>query len=557
MASAEVRMDRLSVLVRSLSPVGMLVGALFLAASLTPSLLPRGFVLQGALSGLACACGYLVGLLLRWLWNYLELPPPSQRAQRWALLVLGSLSLAIVVYFLWQAAAWQDSIRAVMQLEPLSERRPFEVGGIALLVFALVLALARLVLFLHRFFTSRLERRLPRRSSRLLGGIIVGILLWTAIDGVLFRAALRVADSTYGRLDALMEADVIQPRDPMKTGSAASLLGWEGLGRMGRSFIATGPRASDISAFTGRPAMEPLRVYAGLNSAGSVKERVALALAELQRVGGFERSILVIITPTGTGWVDPAAVDPLEYLHEGNVASVGLQYSYLASWLSLLVEPDYGADAARALFTAVYRHWTTLPHDHRPRLYLYGLSLGALNSDRSADIYDVIADPFQGALWTGPPFPSPTWRWATAERDPGSPAWLPRFRDGSVIRFANQYGGADVASAPWGPIRFVYLQHASDPIVFFEPDAGYREPAWMIPPLGPDVSPSLHWFPVVTLLQLGLDMALATTAPMGYGHVYAPEDHIDPWIQVTQPPAWAPAEVARLKEFFRAKRQGG
>src|SRR5262249_11553884 len=101
------------------------------------------------------------------------------------------------------------------------------------------------------------------------------------------------------------------------------------------------------------------------------------ALEELKRVGGFERSVLIVVTPTGTGWVDPAAIDSVEYLHNGAVASVALQYSYLASWLSLLVEPGYGAGAARALFNEIYGYWITLPNDSRPRLYLHGLSLGA------------------------------------------------------------------------------------------------------------------------------------------------------------------------------------
>ena len=68
---------------------------------------------------------------------------------------------------------------------------------------------------------------------------------------------------------------------------------------------------------------------------------------------------------------------------------------------------------------------------------MHGLSLGALHSDRSFEIYDVIGDVFQGALWSGPPYRSETWRDATQRRTPDSPAWLPRFRDGSIIRFDN------------------------------------------------------------------------------------------------------------------------
>lgn len=274
----------------------------------------------------------------------------------------------------------------------------------------------------------------------------------------------------------------------------------ESLGRRGREFVAEGPDGADISAFTHRPAKEPLRVYAGLNSASTPEERAALALEELKRVGGFERKVLVVVIPTGTGWIDPEALDTVEYLHDGDIASVAVQYSYLSSWIALLTEPDYGVETARALFEAVYGYWTTLPKETRPKLYLHGLSLGSLNSQKSSDLYDVLSDPFQGALWSGPPFSSPTWRMATNGRVKGTPEWLPRFRDSSVIRFANQYTTAHMPDAEWGPMRIVYLQYASDPITFFEAASLYRRPQWMAHH-GPDVSTSFRWFPVVTLLQ--------------------------------------------------------
>lgn len=543
-------------LTRSFSTIGLVAGSLFFAASLTPSLLPRDFLLQGLLSGGSFAAGYLLGIAADLLWRYLQLPLPSQRFRAAMVAAALAASAVVVVLSLWQASVWQDSIRVLMDLEPVESVRPVETGIIAALVFAVLLALARLVRWIFRVVSARLARRLPSRIATVIGLVVVVMLLWAAGDGLLFKFALRAADSTFRGLDELMEPDVARPTDPLKTGSPASLVAWEGIGRMGRDFVASGPDAAAIGAFTGRAAIEPLRVYVGLNSAQTVEERAALALEEMKRVGAFNRSILAIVTPTGTGWVDPSAMDTLEYLHHGDVASVAIQYSYLASWLSLLVEPGYGAEASRALFNAVYGHWTKLPRDARPRLYLYGLSLGSLNSDLSTDIYAIVGDPIQGALWTGPPFPSRTWRVATSSRNAGSPAWLPRFRDGSIIRFANQHGGASEAEAPWGPIRIVYLQYASDPITFFEPEAAYREPQWMRQPRGPDVSPALRWFPVVTLLQLGIDIILATEAPMGYGHVYAPEHHIDPWIEVTQPPGWSPVEVERLRAFFRAQRKG-
>jgi uncharacterized membrane protein len=98
-------------------------------------------------------------------------------------------------------------------------------------------------------------------------------------------------------------------------------------------------------------------------------------------------------------------------------------------------------------------------------------------------------------------------------------------------------------------MRIVYLQYASDPIVFFEQAALWRQPPWMAAPTGPDVSPRLRWYPVVTFLQLLLDMAISTTTPVGYGHVYAAAHYVDAWEAVTEP-GWAPDDIARLKAWF-------
>jgi len=539
----------------SLTAIGLLIGTLFFAFSLTPSLLPRDYVLQGALSGLCLTAGYLVGAVLIWLWRYLELPPLPQRVAKASLYIAAAACAVVAVGFLWKFVEWQNVTRSLMHMEPVESGRPFEVGLIALAVFVVLLLLGRLVSKLDRGVSGRLGNLMPRRVANLLGLLIVGWIIWAVADGLLFRVALRTVDSSLQRLDALIEPDIARPASAMRTGGAGSIVDWEGLGRMGRAFVATGPTAKDIAAFTGKDANEPIRVYVGLNSAETVEERARLALEEMKRTGAFERSVLVVITPTGTGWVDPEALDTLEYLHHGDVASVAVQYSYLLSWLSLLVEPQYGSDTAKALFNEVYQYWSKLPKDRRPRLYLHGLSLGSLNSDASMDIFDIVGDPIQGALWSGPPFSSRTWRSATAGREPGSPAWLPRFRDGSIIRFYSQSGVAPGGYAPWGPIRIAYLQYASDPVVFFDPFASYREPDWMRPPRGPDVSPALRWFPLVTQLQIGLDMAIATSTPMGFGHVYAPEDYIQPWVDVTQPTDWSGEDIERLKSYFRGQRQ--
>lgn len=539
----------------SFSTTGLLLGTLFFAASLTPTLIPRNYLTQGVLSGLSAAVGYGCGFFLRWLWRYLELPELRAR-----ILIAGKLIAAIAcgivgLAFLWQASEWQNSIRRLMQLAPVDTAHPLEVGAIALITFVVLVAFGRLFKRTLVFVSEKLRRFVPTRVSYVIGTTIAVFLFWSAADGIIFRYGLRVMDSSFQRLDELMPAETRQPAEPGKTGSAASLVRWQDLGRMGRSYIASGPTAADIGQLTGKPAKEPIRVYVGLQSGDTPQQRAKLALEELKRAGGFERSTLVIVTPTGTGWVDEQAIDPIEFLHNGDVASVSAQYSYLASWLSLLVEPGYGAEQSRALFSEIYGYWHTLPRDTRPKLYLFGLSLGALSTELSNELFEVLGDPYQGALLSGPPFASRIWHSITDDRNPGSPEWLPEFRDGSYVRFTAQKNALDIPGAQWGPLRLVYLQYASDPITFYETHALYSEPDWMKTPRGPDVSPELRWYPVVTFLQLTLDLAMATTAPMGYGHVYAAEHYIDAWMQVADIKDVSPDEIARLKQHFADKRK--
>jgi uncharacterized membrane protein len=535
---------------RSLSGTGLLLGTLFFAASLTPSLIPRTYLTQGVLGGGVFAIGYGLGVFWRWLWSYMELPIPQEGTLRIANLVIALFCAVTAAAFLWRAAEWQNSIRTLMELEPVTSAHPFKVCAIAAATFVVLLGLARLFTLIFHFIAGRFGRFVPRRVANVMGAAVALLLFWSLATDVFFAGVLRVVDSSFQQYDALIEPTAPQPTSTLKAGSPASLLRWEELGRAGREFIASGPSSRAISAVSGRDAIEPIRVYVGLHAAETPTQRAKLALEELKRAEAFERSTLIVITPTGTGWVDPGAMDSIEYLHDGDVASVAMQYSYLSSPLALLVQPGYGAESARALFSQVYDHWRALPKDSRPKLYLHGLSLGAMNSERSTELFEILGDPVHGALWAGPPFESTIWRRVTNARNAGSPAWLPQFRDGSLVRFMNQNGVSVQPGSAWGPMRIVYLQYASDAITFFDPRDLYRRPDWLVPPRGPDVSSEVRWYPVVTMLHLGLDMAMANSTPMGYGHVFAPGHYVDAWLALTDVKGWPPDQIARLKEHL-------
>ncbi|MDI9239827.1 alpha/beta-hydrolase family protein [Lysobacter sp. LF1] len=539
---------------RPLATVGVLLGTLFFAASLTPSLIPRTPMMQGVLAGTCMAAGYALGVMLCWAWRYLELPLAREDLRRRARRIIHGLCLLLALCALWRAPHWQNMVRGVFHMPMVGHGVSLQVGVIALVVFVALLAFSRFLRAMARRLSRLLARVFPRRVANALGVLGVVLLVVALTNQVVLRIAMHLIDSSFRQADALIPPDTAPPTEWDRSGGPDSLIAWDNLGRMGRRYVASTPTAEAVATMAGAPSQAPLRVYAGLPSAPSAEERAQLALAELKRVGGFSRAALIVITPTGTGWVDPAAIEPVEYLYRGDIASVAMQYSYLSSPLSLIIEPEYGRETSQALFRAVYGYWRTLPRDKRPRLYLHGLSLGAMNSERSLDLFDVLGDPPHGALWSGPPFAASHWRAITLARNAGTPAWLPQFRDGAFVRFMNQHGSPVPADAPWGVMRIMYLQYASDAVTFFDYRDAFRSPIWLYPTRGPDVAPQMRWYPVVSMAQLALDMILANEAPMGYGHVYAPSHYVDAWLQVTGVEGWSPQDLSRLKRTLDERR---
>jgi uncharacterized membrane protein len=527
---------------------GVFLGLVFFALSLTPSLIPRHFIIQGVLSGCVFAAGYGIGVFLEWLWNFMGLRPRPRPWVRYAQWTMIGAGVAFAFLCLWLSTGWQNSIRAVMDMPSVESNQPIYVVAIAVLPALLLILLGTLIVSGVRIVSGWLQLIIPPRVALVGGIVVITIVTNITVNGVLARSAFSAADQFYAHLDTLAGAYETQPEDPLHSGSAASLVPWNTIGLDARIYVQSGPTATEIEEITNKPAIDPLRVYVGLRSAETVEQRARLALDEMVRVGAFGRSILVLIMPVGTGWVQPPAIDTLEFLHGGDVASVALQYSYLTSALSLVAEPDVGVEAARALFDIVYEYWSDLPPDSRPELYLHGLSLGAFSSQASINIFNLLANPIEGALWAGPPFVSQVWREVTGARNSDSPAWLPEVGDGSIVRYANQYDGLEPDGRTWGPLRLFYLQYGSDPVVFFDPGMIYRRPAWLDGPRAHDVSPDLTWYPVVTFLQVTFDLLISQAAPVGYGHVYAPQHYLKAWIEVTEPEGWTERELDALTE---------
>ncbi len=532
-----------------LAPLALVAAAAAFTASLTPSLIPREGVTQGILAGIAFLAVYGAGVALVGVWRWLGLP-------RWRPAWLSWLAWAVaagtVIFGLARVTGWQNAVHAVSGMEPVESARPFTIAAVASLLVVPGLMLGRIARMLVVAAANGMARYLPDRVALLGALLITATLFWTLGNGVLAGAILRSLDRAALQVNTLINPEIDRPTDPAKTGGPGSFLMWEELSAPGRARIAAFPDAGQIAEVTGQPGRDPARVYVGLASAETPEERAELALAELIRTDAFSREILVIATPTGRGWIDPGSLSSLEFLWRGDVASVSVQYSYLPSWLSLLLEPEYGVETARETFHRVYEHWRELPPEDRPRLYLHGLSLGSFNSELSADVWDILPEPYDGAFWAGPTFTNPLWQQFTARRTPDSPAWRPVVQDGSLVRFATQQGIPDHGDAPWGPLRILYLQYPSDAITFFEPETLWRRPAWLSP-RAPDVSPAFRWLPVVTFLQLFTDLTGSFRTPIGVGHAYAGEHYLDSWLALTEPEGWDEPTLERVRTWFRAR----
>lgn len=529
------------------SAFGLLLGLVFLAASLTPSLIPRGPLLQGVLGGVVMALGYLSGRIIEGIWRLADMPVLGGRPRQGVLALLFLAALAMVALALTYSHVWQNDLRQRMGMEPTTGSHLVEVLVVAAAVFAVLYALGRLVAAFSRVVRSRLYRVMPRRRADVLGFVLVGVTLVIVTRDGFLDAALNALDETFETAQALFDTAPPAPAEARIPGSPASLVDWKAMGQPGRDFVTGGPDAAVISAFTGRPARDPIRVYVGRANADTPQERAALALEELKRLGAFDRRILVVASPTGTGWMDPGAHDPVEYMHDGDIATVAVQYSYMQSPFALVFETRTGLEQATATVSTIHDYWRQLPPDRRPRLYIHGLSLGAWSSMHATTLFHLVNDPIAGAFWAGPPFPSDFWNRVQRARNDGSPWVQPRIHDGSLIRYASRGDDGSAGAADWGPIRIVFLQYPSDAIVFFDPLSTFRAPVWMREPPGDGVSPYLRFMPIVTQFQLALDMALATTVPGGYGHSYYAQDYIGPWVEVTAPEGWTEADTARLK----------
>lgn len=530
---------------------GTAVGMVFLWLSLTPSLLPRGPLFQGLVSGAAGAIGYGLGVFGVWLVRFMLSRPASPRAPRWAWPILVVAAVIGLVFSVYWFHVWQDEVRDLMGVPRLQWFNYPQAAIIAVIVLFAFVEIGQLIGKLIRFLVSKLNRFAPPRVSAV---VVVALLLSLSIsllNGVVVKQGMAFLNKTFASVNDELDPDNPAPTTPLRSGGPGSLVTWDSLGHQGRVFVAGGPSVEQLTTFNGAPAVEPIRAYAGKNSAPDIRATADLAARELERTGGFTRKVIAVATTTGTGWINEAEASALEYMYNGDTAIVSMQYSFLPSWLSFLVDKENARQAGQALFEAVDERLRAIPEAQRPKIVVFGESLGSFGGEAPFLSPNNIIARTDGALFSGPTFNNTMWEYVTENRDEGTPMWLPTFDDGANIRFAARPDNLGRPDKPWGDPRIVYLQHASDPITWWNPDLLFAEPDWLREPRGYDVSPDMNWIPVVTFLQVSADMAVAIDVPDGHGHRYV-RDVVNAWAAILQPPGWTPEKTEKLRGIVNA-----
>ena len=541
-----------SLVLRRPAFLGVATAVVFLCASLVPGLLPLSWSTQGIISGFWMAIGYGLGTgVSRIYWKIVGLRP-HQAIQTAAWAILFVLSAGITGWTLLIVYEWQVDVRKLMGMNTAILHYPVAFVVVAMLVAVLLVLAARLLRVGYRHLIAVASRYLPRLGAHTLAVVTNIVLVIFITDEVVGERVFPALDRRYMAGEARYDSTMQQPGSAHRSGVPESLVGWETLGMQGRSFVTQAPGVAELSDFSGKTALEPIRVYVGRRSAGSVARRAELAVAELERTGAFRRELIVVVTPTGTGWVDPYAVAPLEYMYGGNTAAVAVQYSYLPSWILMLGNHDMANETSQLIIAAVHKRLQREPEATRPRLVIYGQSLGAFASEQAFAGLDDIKRRTDGVLLVGPPSMSRMWPRFIEGRDAGSPIWRPVYNGGETVRFGFDLDSLSEPETPWSQPRVVYLQNTSDPVTWWSGDMLLERPAWMEQPTGPGISAKMRYYPVATFFRVTVDLMLGLSAPPGYGHRYG-VSQAEAWTLIIPPEGWTTDDTRRLVGVVEAQ----
>ncbi|NQU36689.1 MAG: alpha/beta-hydrolase family protein [Actinobacteria bacterium] len=381
---------------------------------------------------------------------------------------------------------------------------------------------------------SYLAKQSSRFAARLVGGlpedhVTAGRVTTFAVSAVAGRLLLSKLMATLNKAGEGEEvAHSVAPTIPEVTGSPESGIPWSAQSREGRRWLSMVLEPGAIEQVMDEPAKQPIRVYASLQAADTDEARVDLLMAELERTHAFDREVIALFSPTGSGYVNYVACETFEYLTRGNCASMCIEYSVLPSAFSLQLVP-LGIRQTRLVVDRIVARLLATEQGKRPRFVLFGESLGSqvsqgMFTDQGVDGLRAVG--LDAAVWVGTPSAS-DWRkqlWGKRSlRD--APDVGPK--DAYLPRSIQDWHRLDPAQREG--VRYLLLQNGDDPIPKFGSSLMWRQPAWLGPaeqrPIG--TPKGTTWIPFVTFVQTFIDMLNALTPTPGVfaegGHDYRVE----------------------------------
>jgi uncharacterized membrane protein len=238
----------------------------------------------------------------------------------------------------------------------------------------------------------------------------------------------------------------------------------------------------------------------------------------------------MLVSPTGTGYVNYCATAAVQYLTRGDCAIVTLQYSKRPSPLSL-GKIKGAREQNRLLWLRIVQRLHDLPAERRPRVVLFGESLGAHTSQDVFIHWGTLGPQALGvdrALWIGTPYAS---RWMQEVTGPDRSDV-----DADLVAVVNDFRQIEAMPADRrSRLRYVLLSHDNDAVTKFGADLLASRPGWLngdrpaveeVPGASPrGIHPSMRWRPVTTFVQLLVDMKNAQIpgAYKPWAHDYRPD----------------------------------
>lgn len=370
-----------------------------------------------------------------------------------------------------------------------------------------------------RFVAKSIRSHVPGISllaepiGHAIGLGVLGAAVWSGLEYV-----DRMTEHGGAAIEAAYSS---APSSPSVSGGPKSQIEWTSVGREGRRFVNMALTPERIEKVMGRSGMDPVRAFVGLASDVNLDTRVAMCLRELEDLGAFERSVLCLVSPTGTGYVNYVMTETLEYLTGGDCATVAMQYSLRPSFLSL-DRVRVGREQNRALLHAISGRLLGIAPERRPKFVGFGESLGAFTL-QDAFLREGTSG-FRRAglsriLCVGTPAESKwaeQWRLDPERNDPG----------GEVVEVASYDEWLALPDDVRERARYVLLSHHEDPITKFSPDLAVQAPEWMMhgPKRSPAVPTGVEWHPFTTFFLTAVDLKNASKVVPGsfaaLGHDY-------------------------------------